>query len=135
MKNKGLQKWQSEWDSSKEGALTKTFFPKIKDRLAKRQQICLNLSKVITGHGKLRAYLHRSKITGREKLRAHLHRFKIIGHGKLRAYLHRFKITGHGKLRAYLHRFKIIGHGKLRADTQHIPGIKMPFFRGLRLCC
>jgi len=56
------QQWQSDWDSSNKGALTKTFFPKVKDRLAKRLQMCLNLSTVITGHGKLRAYLHRFKI-------------------------------------------------------------------------
>ena len=40
----------------------KPFFPKIKDILAERLQMCLNLSTVITGHGKLRAYLHRFKI-------------------------------------------------------------------------
>jgi len=58
----GLRKWQSEWDSSNKGALTKTFFPKVKDRLATRLQMCLNLSKVITGHGKLRSCLPRFKI-------------------------------------------------------------------------
>lgn len=62
LKELGLQKLQSEWDSSNRGALTGTFFPKVKDRLAKKQQMSLNLSTVITGHGKLRAYLHRFKI-------------------------------------------------------------------------
>jgi len=62
LKELGLQKWQSERDSSNNGALTKTFFSKVKDRLAKRLQMCLNLSTLITGHGKLRAYLHRFEI-------------------------------------------------------------------------
>ena len=39
----GLQKWQSEWDNTNRGPLTKTFW-KIKDRLAKRLQMNLNLS-------------------------------------------------------------------------------------------
>jgi hypothetical protein len=58
----GLQKWQSEWDSSNKGALTKSFFPKVKDRLVKKLQMNLNISMVVTGHGKLRAHLHRFKI-------------------------------------------------------------------------
>ena len=63
LKELGLQKWQSEWDSSNKEALTKkNCSPKVKDRLAKRLQMCLNLSTVITGHGKFRGYLHRFKI-------------------------------------------------------------------------
>ena len=41
LKELGLQKWQSEWDSSNKGALTKTFFPKVKVRLAERLKMCL----------------------------------------------------------------------------------------------
>ena len=51
-----------KWDSLNKGALTKTFFPVVKDRLSKRLQMCSNLSAVVTGHGKLRSYLHRFKI-------------------------------------------------------------------------
>jgi hypothetical protein len=43
------------------GALTKTFFPTTKDRLTKRLLMNLNLSTVVTGHGKLRSYLYRFK--------------------------------------------------------------------------
>ena len=60
-----LQKWHSEWDSTNIGILTKTFFPKIKDRLARRLQMKLNLSTVLTGHGRLGSYLCRFKIIGR----------------------------------------------------------------------
>jgi len=31
LKELGFQKWQGEWDSLNKGALTKTFFPKVKD--------------------------------------------------------------------------------------------------------
>ena len=48
----GLQKWRSEWDNTSKGALTKTFFPTIKDRLTKRLPMNVNLSTVVTGHGK-----------------------------------------------------------------------------------
>jgi ribonuclease HI len=58
----GLLKWQSDWDSSNIGALTKSFFPKVIDRLAKRLHICLHLSTMVKGHGKLKGYLHRFKI-------------------------------------------------------------------------
>ena len=58
----GIQKWQSEWDNTNNGALIETFFPTIKDRLTKRIKMNLNLSTVVTGHGKLRSYLYRFKI-------------------------------------------------------------------------
>ena len=44
LKELGLLKWQSEWDSLNKGALTKSFLPKVKDRLAKRLQMCSHLS-------------------------------------------------------------------------------------------
>jgi hypothetical protein len=62
LKSLGIKKWQSEWDNTNNGAVTKTFFPTIKDRLTKRIQMNLNLSTVVTGHGKLRSYLYRFKI-------------------------------------------------------------------------
>jgi len=43
LKELGLRKWRIEWDSSSKGALIKTLFPKVKDRLATRHQMCLNL--------------------------------------------------------------------------------------------
>ena len=46
----------------KQGELTKTFFPVVKDRISRRLQMCINLT-IVTGHGKLRSYFHRFKIT------------------------------------------------------------------------
>jgi len=45
------------------GALTKSVFPIINDILAKRLEMCLHLSMIVTRHGKLRSYVHRCKIT------------------------------------------------------------------------
>ena len=42
----GIQKWQSEWDNTNNGALIKTFFPTIKDRLTKQIQMNLKLSRI-----------------------------------------------------------------------------------------
>jgi ribonuclease HI len=62
LKRKGVQVWQREWDASTEGELTKIFFPSVKDRISKRLQMCINLSTIVTGHGKRRSYFHRFKI-------------------------------------------------------------------------
>jgi hypothetical protein len=53
LKEKGVQVWQREWDASTKGELTKTFFPAVKDRISKRLQMCINVSTIVTGHGKL----------------------------------------------------------------------------------
>ena len=45
--------WQSEWDASSKSELTKTFFPIVKDRISKRLQMSINISTIVTGHGKL----------------------------------------------------------------------------------
>ena len=50
-------------DASNKGALTKTFFPIVKDGVSKRLQMCMNFSTIITGQGKLRTYFHRFKMT------------------------------------------------------------------------
>jgi hypothetical protein len=63
LKEKGVHVWQSEWDASNKGELTKTFFPIVKDRISKRLQMCINLSTIVTGHVKLRSYFYRFKIT------------------------------------------------------------------------
>jgi hypothetical protein len=38
LQEKVVQVWQSEWDVSNKGELTKTFFPVVKDRISKRLQ-------------------------------------------------------------------------------------------------
>jgi len=54
--------WQSEWDASTKGEITKSFFPIIRDQISKRLQMGINLSTIVTGHGTLRSYYRRFKI-------------------------------------------------------------------------
>jgi hypothetical protein len=63
LKENGVQVWQREWDASTKGELTKTFLPTIKDRISKRLPMCINLSTIVTGLGKLRSYSYRFKVT------------------------------------------------------------------------
>ena len=63
LKEEGEQEWQSEWDASTKGPITKSFFPIIRDRLSKRLQMGVKQSTIVTGHGTLRSYFERFKIT------------------------------------------------------------------------
>jgi len=58
IQEKGELQWQQEW----KGETKKSFFPNIGERKSKRLQMGINLSKIVTGHGKLRSYYHRLKI-------------------------------------------------------------------------
>jgi len=62
LKEEGVEEWQCEWDASTNGAVTKSFFPTIGDRLSQRLQTNIKLSTIVTGHGTLRSYYHRFKI-------------------------------------------------------------------------
>ena len=62
LKEAGEIEWQSEWDVSTKGEITRSFFPIIKDPLSKSLHMGINLSTIITGHGTLRSYYHRFKI-------------------------------------------------------------------------
>lgn len=56
------QKWQLEWEKSTKGAVTKQFFPNVRDRIKRNININPNFTAMVTGHGKTRAYLHRFKL-------------------------------------------------------------------------
>jgi hypothetical protein len=62
LKEKGEEEWQREWDASTKGAITKSFFPTIRDRLSSRLQMNVQQSTIVTDHGTLRSYYHRFKI-------------------------------------------------------------------------
>jgi len=62
LKEEGEIVWQSEWDASTKGEITKSFFPIIRERISKRLQMGINLSTIVTGHGTLRSDYHRFKI-------------------------------------------------------------------------
>jgi hypothetical protein len=56
------EKWQSKWDQTTKGKITKEYFPIIADRLNKKINITHNFTSIVTGHGNTRSYLHRFKI-------------------------------------------------------------------------
>jgi hypothetical protein len=57
-----LIKWQSEWDKTTKGQITKDFFPVTQDRLKMKIQITPIFTKMITGHGNLESYLYKFNI-------------------------------------------------------------------------
>ena len=57
-----VTKWQSEWDLTTKGAITKSFFPKIADRLKLKINVRPNFTTMVTGHGNIKSYLHKYKI-------------------------------------------------------------------------
>jgi len=61
------QKWQKEWKDCTKAAITKQFFPNVKDRLKLQIDINPVFTALVTGHGKKRAYLHRFKILEQAK--------------------------------------------------------------------
>jgi hypothetical protein len=46
LKEKCVQAWQSEWDTSDKGKITTIFFPSVKDRISKGLQMYINLSTI-----------------------------------------------------------------------------------------
>ena len=57
-----ITKWQEQWTSSTKGAISKLFFPYIKERMKTRIPMSATFSPMVTGHGLTRSYLHRFKI-------------------------------------------------------------------------
>ena len=57
-----VTKWQSEWDLTTKGAITKSFFPNIAERLKQNVNVNPNFTTMLTGHGNIKEYLHKHKI-------------------------------------------------------------------------
>jgi hypothetical protein len=51
--------WQEQWTNTLKGTVTKAFFPSVRNRLRWKIPIFPEFVTVITGHGKLKSYLHR----------------------------------------------------------------------------
>ena len=62
IQEKGELQWQSEWNVTTKGEITKIFFPDIGVRISKRLPMRVKLATIVTGHGTLRSYYHRFKI-------------------------------------------------------------------------
>ena len=62
LNKQSVTQWQNEWDRTTKGATTKSFFPKITDRLKMRISVTPNYTTLITGHGNIKTYLYKYKI-------------------------------------------------------------------------
>ena len=62
LNKQSVTQWQNKWDRTTKGATTKSFFPKIPDRLKMRISVTPNFTTLITGHGNIKTYLYKYKI-------------------------------------------------------------------------
>jgi REP element-mobilizing transposase RayT len=62
IEEEATQKWQNEWENCTKAAITKQFFPNIRDRVKLNINVVPNFTAMVTGHGRLRTYLHLFKI-------------------------------------------------------------------------
>ena len=60
---RNVKTWQRQWDQTTKGAVTKQYFPMVKQRLMMNIKITPNPMTIITGHGNIRSYIHRFKLT------------------------------------------------------------------------
>jgi len=59
---KGLEQWQLQWNNAAKGAVCRSFFPNLEQRLKAKIPITPEFTALVTGHGKTRSYLHRFKL-------------------------------------------------------------------------
>ena len=65
LEDETTQKWQEQWDRCNKAAVTKQFFPNVRDRIHRTININPNFTALVTGHGKTQSYLHRFSISER----------------------------------------------------------------------
>ena len=63
LNEQSVKQRQNEWEKSSKGVITKSFFPKIVDRLKLRINATPNFTTIVTGHGNIKMYLYKYKIT------------------------------------------------------------------------
>ena len=51
--------WEQQWMDTGKGAVTKAFFPSVRNRLLQKIPIFTVLTTILTGHGKTSSYLYR----------------------------------------------------------------------------
>jgi len=62
-REESIRNWQSQWEETTKGAITKEFFPSVERRLAVNLHLNTNVTTIMSGQGNIRSYLHRLKIT------------------------------------------------------------------------
>jgi len=61
LKEQRVKWWQREWTETTKVAITKAFVTKIRNRLKFRINVTPNVTAIVTGHGNIKAYLHKYK--------------------------------------------------------------------------
>jgi len=64
LNEQSVKEWQNEWERSSKGVITKSFFPKIADRLILRINATPNFTTIVIGHGNIETYVYKYKIIG-----------------------------------------------------------------------
>jgi hypothetical protein len=64
IRKESIRKWQSYWQETSKGTITKEFFPNVESRLALNCKLSPDVTTIVTGHGNIRSYLHILKIIG-----------------------------------------------------------------------
>lgn len=59
IEEQGIINWENEWEGATNGRMCKKFFPSVRQRMKQNISMTPNLTAIITGHGKTKAYLHR----------------------------------------------------------------------------
>ena len=80
VKEIGITKWQEQWTSSTKGAVSKLFFPSIRERMKTMLPMSLEFTAIVTGHGLTRSYLHRFKIIPNSTCPCRLQEEQTINH-------------------------------------------------------
>jgi hypothetical protein len=63
-KENGLHLWQQQWTNmGKKGAVTKDFFPSVRNRPQQKIAIFPEFTTLVTGHGKIISYFYRFGLT------------------------------------------------------------------------
>jgi len=62
LEDEATLKWQEEWERCNKAAVTKQFFPNVRDRIHRRITINPKFKALVTCHGKTKSYLYRFKI-------------------------------------------------------------------------
>ena len=62
LKKEGIIKWQKQWESTNKGALCRSFFLTVEQRLKFKIPITSEFTAIVTGHEKTKSYLHRFKL-------------------------------------------------------------------------
>jgi len=62
LNEQSVNQWQKEWERSSQGAITKSFFPRITDRLKLKINVTPNFTAIVVGHGNIKTYLSKYRI-------------------------------------------------------------------------